>query len=510
MTGPRRLAPRVGPEGLSYDAAMSEVSSPEARLVDELRGVLGAGGWLDPSDAPQLTVDYRGVFSGTPLLVARPDSVEVVQAVVRACAAAGVAIVSQGGHTSLSGGSVPTADRPSILLSTSRMNRIVSVDPARFTVTAEAGCTIEQVQQAAAAEGLELGMDWGARGTATVGGAVSTNAGGLNVLRYGPTRDSVLGLEAVLADGEVFDGLRALRKDNTGYDLKHLFIGGEGSLGVVTRAVLRLHPRQDHHRTMFAALSDLDAVHELFAMAVARDHGGLTAFELVPETGVAGTIDTFGVVRPLATVAEWYLLARFSGTSPMDDTATGFLSDAVDAGLVLDATVAVTTAQEENLWLMRDELPPETLFDAKGAKFDAAVPIDRVAEFQRAAEAVTAEMCGDDAVVYSFGHLGDGNLHLYVVPTLERGSRMEPGLAAAVTNAIDELLWSMGGTVSAEHGVGQDLLDRVGRQKSAVELDMMRRVKSALDPDDLFNPGRGAHCAPVEPTAGQPMKKETP
>ena len=496
--------------GLSYDAPVSEVSLPEARLVDELQAILGVGGWLDPSDALHLTVDYRGVFSGTPLLVARPDSVDVVRTVVRLCAAAGVAIVSQGGHTSLSGGSVPTADRPSILLSTSRMNRIVSVDPARFTITAEAGCTIEQVQQAAAAVDLELGMDWGARGTATVGGAVSTNAGGLNVLRYGPARDSVLGLEVVLADGEVFDGLRALRKDNTGYDLKHLFIGGEGSLGVVTRAVLRLHPRQDHHRTMFAALSDLDAVHELFAMACARDHGGLTAFELVPETGVAGTISTFGVLRPLVTVADWYLLARFSGTSPMDATAEGFLSDAVDAGLVLDATVAMTAAQEENLWLMRDELPPETLFDAKGAKFDAAVPIDRVAEFQRAAEAVTAELCGDDAVVYSFGHLGDGNLHLYIVPTLERGSRMDSDLAARVTVAIDELLWSMGGTVSAEHGVGQDLLDRVGRQKSPVELEMMRRVKAALDPDDLFNPGRGAHSAPVPSTADQSTEEKTP
>ena len=484
--------------------------SIDTELAGALRDLVGPAGWLDPADAVGRVVDFRGLFSGEPVAIVRPGTVDEVRAVVRTCAAAGVAIVTQGGNTSLSGGSVPTDERPSVLLSTSRMDRILNVNPVRFTITAEAGCTIEQVQQAAAAVDLELGMDWGARGTATVGGAVSTNAGGLNVLRYGPARDSVLGLEVVLADGEVFDGLRALRKDNTGYDLKHLFIGGEGSLGVVTQAVLRLHPRQDHHRTMFAALSDLDAVHELFAMACARDHGGLTAFELVPETGVAGTIGAFGVLRPLATVADWYLLARFSGSSSMDATAEGFLSDAVDAGLVVDATVAMTVAQEENLWLMRDELPPETLFDAKGAKFDAAVPIDRVAEFQRAVEAVTVEMCGDHAVVYSFGHLGDGNLHLYVVPALERGSRMDSDLAATITDAIDELLWSMGGTVSAEHGVGQDLLDRVGRQKSPVELDMMRRVKAALDPNDLFNPGRGAHCAPVPSTADQPTEEETP
>jgi len=199
----------------------------------------------------------------------------------------------------------------------------------------------------------------------------------------------------------------------------------------------------------------------------------------------------------MATRSDWYLLGRFSGTSPVDDTATAFLSEAVEAGLLLDAVVADTAAQEENLWVLRDELPPETLFDVKGAKFDAAVPIDRVAEYQRAAEAVAAELCGDEAVVYAFGHLGDGNLHLYVNASLERGSRMDPARVDEVQAAIDRLTWEMGGTVSAEHGVGQELLDRVAGQKSAVELAMMRRVKAALDPDDLFNPGRGAHCAPV-------------
>ncbi len=213
--------------------------------------------------------------------------------------------------------------------------------------------------------------------------------------------------------------------------------------------------------------------------------------------GVAGTIESFGVVRPMATRSDWYLLGRFSGTGPVDDTVTTFLSGAVEAGLVLDAVVADTATQEENLWVLRDELPPESLFDTKGAKFDAAVPIDRVAEYQRAAEAVVAELCGDEAVVYSFGHLGDGNLHVYVNASSERGSRMDHERIDEVQAAIDRLTWEMGGTVSAEHGVGQELLERVAGQKSAVELAMMRRVKAALDPDDLFNPGRGAHNAPV-------------
>ena len=472
----------------------------KADLVGELRDLVGPGGWLDPVDAVGMTVDFRGLFSGQPVAIVRPRTVDEVRAVVRACAAAGVAIVTQGGNTSLSGGSVPTDDRPSVLVSTSRMNQVLNVNPARCTMTVEAGCTIEQVQRAAEKVGRQLGMDWGARGTATVGGAVSTNAGGLNVLRYGPARDNVVGLEAVLADGEVFDGLRALRKDNSGYDLKHLFIGGEGSLGIVTRAVLKLYPRHNHHRTFFAAIAELEDVHELYDRACALDYSGLTAFELVPEAGLAGTIESFSVVRPMATRSDWYLLGRFSGTSPVDDTAEAFLSDATSAGLLLDAVVADTTAQEQNLWILRDELPPETLFDAEGAKFDVAVPIDRVAEYQRSVEALIPELCGDGAVVYSFGHLGDGNLHLYVIPSFERGSRMEKALIDQVQASVDRLTWDMGGTVSAEHGVGQELLVRVAGQKSAVEVEMMRRVKAALDPDDLFNPGRGAHCAPIDGT----------
>lgn len=474
---------------------VGEREEEHAALVERLQTIVGPPGWLDPADVPGMTVDFRGIYTGVPVAVVRPGNVEEIRRVVEACSSLGVAIVTQGGHTSLSGGSVPTNHRPSVLLSMSRMNRIISVDPARFSATVEAGCTVEQVQQAAAAVDRQLGMDWGARGTATIGGAVSTNAGGLNVLRYGTTRDSVLGLEAVLASGEVFEGLRALRKDSSGYDLKQLFIGGEGTLGVVTRVVLKLYPRQDHHRTFFAAIAELEQVHDLYEQACALDHGGLTAFELVPEAGVSGTVESFGVVRPMETRSDWYVLGRFSGSSPMDETVGVFLSEAVEAGFVLDAVVADNTAQEENLWLLRDELPPESLFDTRGAKFDAAVPIDRLAEFQRAAEELTFEMCGDEAVVYSFGHLGDGNLHLYVVPSLERGSRMGFALVEEITTAIDRLIMNIGGTVSAEHGVGQDLLGRVARQKSTVELEIMRRVKFALDPEDLFNPGRGAHAA---------------
>ena len=265
-------------------------------LVAEIQAALGPRGWLDPADAGSALTGWRGTYSGTPVLVARPDTVGGVQEVVRTCARHGAAVVTQGGNTGLSGGSVPIDDlsdgRPSVLLLTTRLNRITSVDPARVTVTAEAGCTIEQVQQAAVAVDRQLTRDWGARGSATVGGAISTNAGGLNVLRYGNTRRHVLGLEAVLADGRVFDGLRALRKDNTGYDLKHLFIGAEGTLGVVTRAVLELQPAMPHHRSLFASLTGLDVVTALYGLARSLDPGGLRAVALVPAMGGGAAVQS--------------------------------------------------------------------------------------------------------------------------------------------------------------------------------------------------------------------------
>ena len=443
---------------------MSEV------LVAEIQAALGPRGWLDPADAGSVLTGWRGTYSGTPVLVARPDTVGGVQEVVRTCARHGAAVVTQGGNTGLSGGSVPIDDlsdgRPSVLLLTTRLNRITSVDPARFTITAEAGCTIEQVQQAAAAADRQLAMDWGARGSATVGGAISTNAGGLNVLRYGNTRRHVLGLEAVLADGRVFDGLRALRKDNTGYDLKHLFIGAEGTLGVVTRAVLELQPAMPHHRSLFASLTGLDVVTDLYGLARSIDPGGLTAFELVPEMGVGVAVDVLDVVRPIDTRSEWYLLARFSGSEPVTDTVTRFLTEAVERGYATDAVVAETASQEANLWTLRDELPPEMLFDSR--------------------------LCGPEAVTFSFGHLGDGNLHVYVLPSLEHGGRLAPDLVGSVPAAVDEVIWELGGTISAEHGIGQDLLARLPGQKSQVEFDLMRAVKAALDPTDTFNPGKGA------------------
>ena len=470
---------------------------------------LGPAGVLTGSDAEPYLTDQRGSFTGEALAVVLPASVTETVLVVRACASAGVAVVPQGGNTSMSGGSVPAVgcsdaktsmgtrgdgddespQRPSIVLSMSRMNRIVSVDADRWTVTAEAGATIESVQQAAAAANRLFGPDWGARGTATVGGAISTDAGGNNVVRYGNMRDNVLGLEAVLADGRVWDGLRALRKDSSGYDLKQLFIGAEGTLGVVTRAVLRLHPATPHVQSALAAISGLDRLMALLELTTARCGGDVTAFELIPVVGLERVCEKFDLARPLVTGEEFCVLVRLASTEPVSERLAGFLAEASERGWITDAAVAATDEQESRLWTIRDELSPMFLWAewVYGVKLDTAVPIDLFGDYHDVVRRIAAELA-PDALTYGFGHVGDGNLHMYVLPTSD--DQVAPFLAVRdeLRQRIDEATFAFGGTITAEHGIGQLLRDRIVRQKPAVEWELMRAVKNALDPQGIMNP----------------------
>ncbi len=477
-------------------------------FVAHLRSDLGPAGVLIGSDAAPYLTGQRGLFTGEALAVVRPASVEETSLVVRACAAQGIAIVPQGGNTGMSGGAVPAAlgdsgppalsatgegadipQRPSIVLSMSRMNRIVSVDPDRWTITAEAGATIEAVQQAAAAANRLFAPDWGARGTATVGGAVATNAGGNNVLRYGTMRDNVLGLEAILADGRVWDGLRALRKDSSGYDLKQLFIGAEGTLGVVTRAVLRLHPAAPYAQSALAAVSGLASLMPLLELAEARCGGDVTAFELVPDVGLERVCEKFDLARPLETHSEFYVLVRLASAEPVSERLGAFLADASERGWMTDAAVAVTEEQETRLWTIRDELPAMRLWDQHehGLKMDTAVPIDRFGAYHEEVRRIAAELA-PGALAYGFGHVGDGNIHMYVLPTSD--DQVQPFLAVRdeLQARVDEATFRFGGTLSAEHGIGQLLRDRIGPQKPAVEWHLMQAIKNALDPQGIMNP----------------------
>ena len=478
-------------------------------FVAGLRSDFGTTGVLTGADAAPYLTDQKGNFTGEALAVVRPASVDETVVVVQACASAGVAIVPQGGNTGMSGGSVPAVAvhsenalsltgravdnqspaRPSIVLSMSRMNRILEVNPDRWTITAEAGATIESVQQAAAEANRLFGPDWGARGTATVGGAISTDAGGNNVVRYGNMRDNVLGLETVLAGGQVWDGLRALRKDSSGYDLKHLFIGAEGTLGVVTRAVLRLHPATPHIQSALAAISGLDRLMPLLELAMDRCGGDVTAFELIPAVGLERVCEKFGLAQPLVTRQEFCVLVRLASAEPVSERLGAFLAEASERGWISDAAVAVTEEQETRLWTIRDELSPMFLWEeyVHGVKLDTAVPIDRFGAYHDEVRRIAAELA-PGALSYGFGHVGDGNLHMYVLPT--RAGQVAPFLAVRdeLRERIDEATFAFGGTITAEHGIGQLLRDRIRPQKPAVEWELMRAVKNALDPQDIMNP----------------------
>jgi len=475
-------------------------------FADAVRGLLGDSGWLDRSEIDAALVDFREVFTGEAVGMARPTSTAEVADVVLLCVEHDIAIVTQGGNTGLSGGAIPTEpnipdDRPRVVLSLTRMREIEDVNVERGTITAQAGVTIEALQQRAEDIDRLFAPDWGARGTATLGGAISTNAGGINVVKHGNMRDHVLGLEVVLADGRVWNGLRSLPKDNSGFDLKQLFISGEGTIGIVTRAVVRLHPRPAQQRIAFVSLASLGALNDLMAMARRSSPGALSAIELIPEVGVRQVVERFGVRRPLDTVTDWYALIRVDSMGRTDSSGDGsdgvhddvddhlaaMLADALSAELIMDGVVAATRAQEANLWLMRDELTATRSFGGYGVKYDLAIPPDRIAEFLDRAEALVDGIVAG-ALSFAFGHVGDGNLHFTVLTPGQDGKVLERA-APDLIAALDELVWEFDGTISAEHGLGRELRDRIVGQKSEVELDLMRSIKNTFDPDDRLNPG---------------------
>ncbi len=451
---------------------------PDSTFTDELRVVLDVGSAIIEGQPPRLVV--------------RPRSTVEVSRVVEACVAADVAIVPLGGDTGLSRGTESPTDRPSLLLSTARMRRIESIDPDRWTITAQAGVTVQEVQEAAAAVDRRFAPDWGARGTATIGGAIATNAGGNNVVRDGTFRENVLGLEVVLADGRVWDGRRALHKDASGYDLVQLFTGSEGTLGIVTSAVLKLVPATAHRQSALAAINGLDDLIALLALAHDAAAGTLSAFELIPDLGIERVTEIHDLARPIRSLSEYCVLVRFASSEPVTDRLARFLSEGVDAGHIVDAVMAATPEQESTLWMLRDELRPPRIFapfHQHGLKLDVAVPLDRIARLIVGVEEIAAGIA-PTARSYAFGHVGDGNIHMMVLPTTDETVAAFLAARPGLETAIDALVFELGGTLSAEHGLGLLLRDRARPQKPEIEWELMRAIKAALDPDDRLNPGK--------------------
>ncbi len=463
-------------------------------FLDQVADIVGANACLtDAADIAPYLEEERGLFHGATGLVVRPGSTAEVAAIVKLCAEAGISIVPQGGNTGLCGGGVPAENGSDIVLALGRMNKVRAIDATNFTMTVEAGCILAEIQTKADDADCLFPLSLGAEGSCQIGGNLATNAGGINVLRYGNARDLVLGLEVVLPDGRIWHGLRALGKDNTGYALKQLFIGSEGTLGIITAAVLKLFPKPRETETAFCALSSLDDVTRLLNRARALSGDAVTAFELVPRIGLefcARHID--GVTDPLSEPHDWYTLIEFSTSRPNSDLRTGFesfLEAAFEDGVIVDAVIAESQAQAENLWRIRESLPEAQKFEGGSIKHDVSVPVSRVPEFiTRGMAAVLAAYPA--ARPCPFGHVGDGNVHFNV--SQPEGMSKEAYLAEweAMNRIVHDLVVEMNGSISAEHGIGRLKVEEMEHYKDPVELDLMKTLKAALDPKRTMNPGK--------------------
>jgi FAD/FMN-containing dehydrogenase len=463
-------------------------------LQERLRAAVGERHVLAEPDlrAPYET-DWTGRFHGDASLVVRPGSPGEVVEVVRACRAAGAAIVPQGGNTGLVGAGAPDGSGRMAVLSLGRLNRIREVDPLNDTITAEAGCVLEAVQNAAAEVGRLFPLSLGAQGSCQIGGNIASNAGGVHVLRYGMARSLVLGLEVVLADGRILHGLNKLKKDNTGYDLKNLFIGAEGTLGIITAAVMKLVPKPKGRELAWIGLESPKAALDLFLRASDRAGAALTAFELVGRNAFEFVLrHREGAVDPLASRHPWYVLAEISSGRSADDARTlmeEILADGLEAGLLNDAALAESLAQQAAFWHLREEMSWAQKPEGASIKHDISVPVAAIPDFiDKAGQAVAR--ISPDARVVCFGHMGDGNLHYNVSQPVGAAREDFLNLYKKMNDAVHEVVRSFGGSFSAEHGIGAMKRDELARTAPPVALDLMRRVKKAFDPAGIMNPGK--------------------
>ncbi len=466
----------------------------EPGTIADLKATVGQRGWIDDEAgiAPFLE-EQRGLFRGRTPLVLRPANTAEVAAIVRLCAASETPIVPQGGNTGMVGGSVPHEDGGQILVNLSRMNTIRSLDGFNNTMEVEAGCVLGDIQNAAADADRLFPLSLAAEGTCQIGGNLSTNAGGTNVLRYGNARNLVLGLEVVLPDGEIWNGLRALRKDNTGYDLKHLFVGAEGTLGIITAAVLKLFPQPRETTVAMIAVRDPAAAVALLVEVQTASADAVTAWELMPRYGVELSLKNIpGNVDPFDAPHDWYVLGELGGGTSTGQQREAFeqaLADALDRGQIDDAVIAASKAQGDALWRIRETMPEAQRVEGVGIRHDVAVPLSRIAEFiDAAAENVRAAI--SDIRFLAYGHLGDGNIHFNLSPANQDACDTFLAQRDDLMDIVHDTAAAMEGTISAEHGIGRLKRDKLTRYKSETEMKIMRAVKRALDPKGIMNPGK--------------------
>lgn len=464
------------------------MTSPSPEALAALKAAAGPGGWTeDPSDiAPWLT-EWRNRWKGNTPLMLTPRSTEDVSRLVTICAAHRVAIVPQGGDTGLVGGQIPFGE---VLLSTRRLRAVRDVTPLDDAMTVEAGVTLLEAQQAATVAGRRFPLSLASEGSATVGGVISTNAGGTQVVRYGMMRDLVLGIEAVMPNGEIFHGLKRLRKDNTGYDLKQLLIGAEGTLGVVTAATLKLFPIMRSRATAMVGLETAHAAIELLARAKAETGGGVEAFELMKRIGMEFVLRHIPDTRePLESTPNWYVLIELASGEPgaADAALERLLGEAFEAGLITDAAIAQNDAQRAAFWKVREEQSAAQKPEGGGWKHDVSVPVSRIADFLDEASAAV-DRFEPGARISAFGHVGDGNMHYDVLcpPGVEHAAFI--GRWAQGSEIVHDIVARYDGSISAEHGLGRLKTDEARRYKTPLEIATMQAVRAAIDPLRIMNP----------------------
>lgn len=466
-------------------------------LAEQLANIVGAANVLtDAADLRPYVEDTRGRYSGTAQLAVRPGSTQEVADILALAQETRLPVIPQGGNTGLVAGGLPLKEGGGneIIVSMSRMNRILDVDPQTNSMTVEAGAILQRIQEAADEADRLFPLSLGAQGSCQIGGNIGTNAGGTGVLAYGNTRDLVLGLEAVLPGGRVWNGLTSLRKDNTGYDLKHLMIGSEGTLGIVTKAVLKLFPKPKGREVAIAATDSPRTALDLFHQARSAAGTGLTAFELMAEIAMAFTLKHAKNTgrAPIEGSHPWYVLVEISSglsAKAARETLEAVLADALQAGLILDATIAESGQQQAAFWALREEMSWAQRPEGASIKHDISVPVGRIPAFIAEADAAV-ETIVPGARIVNFGHMGDGNLHYNITQPIGWEAAEHFAKEPKINEAVYALVAKHGGSISAEHGIGQMKRERLAAVKDPVALDMMRAIKRTLDPAGIMNPGK--------------------
>jgi FAD/FMN-containing dehydrogenase len=463
-------------------------------LLTQLRQIVGATYVLTEGDLTAFELDWRRRERGKSLAVVRPGSTEEVAAVVKACVAAGVSMVPQGGNTGMVVGSTPDASGTQVLLSLQRMNRVRKLDAGNLTITVDAGCVLQNIQEACEKDGFLFPLSLASEGSCTIGGNLGTNAGGTQVVRYGNTRELCLGLEVVTAQGEIWNGLTGLRKDNTGYDLRHLFIGSEGTLGVITAATMKLYPMPVSQLTAFAAVPSMEAAVELLGLAHRFLSAGLTGFEVMGQFALSLVAKHYPQQRvPFWQESPWCVVLENSDNESETharECLERLLEAAMEQGCVTDAVVAESVAQAKALWHIRESIPLAQADEGLNIKHDISIGVSRIPEFVRLTDAALLQAFPGARLV-CYGHLGDGNLHYNVqAPASDDAARFLNEEEAPINALVFDVVDQFNGSISAEHGIGSLKVEKLEHHKSPVALGLMRSIKQALDPHNLMNPGR--------------------